>query len=345
MQYLECCGKHELVYAFERALVGDRNHLLRTRRQVNVRNEFAESVAHGLATPPRRLDCRFLYDKRGSELYELICKQPEYYPTRTEAAILQRHAHEISEITGPLTLLELGSGCSVKTAILLSAYQKNNGSTCYVPIDVSESALRIAGKQIVDQRPDVRIIGINGTYHDAFPLINHASPAMVLFLGSTIGNLDKEQTDNFLNWIASHLAIGDFFLLGVDLVKDKHILEEAYNDAAGVTAAFTKNLFARMNRELGSAIELDSIDHVALYNQAEEQIEINARFNTGQTISVDLLKRDFYITAGEEILVEISRKFDLKKFVPALKSYGFTVCRNFTDPANWFSLLLLKKTE
>lgn len=317
--------------------------LLQTGRQEDKIREFARSVAAGLAARPRKLDCRFLYDTPGSALFEDICRQPEYYQTRTEAAILARHAAEIRAATGPVLLFELGAGCASKTGCLVRAYHDDTLPLIYAPVDVSESALRRADSNIRSRWPAVQVIGIHGTYEDAFPLFRRTARAMVVFLGSTIGNLDDEEADGFWQTISTHLKTGDYFLLGVDLVKDQNMLEAAYNDRAGVTEAFTKNLFCRMNRELGSEIEPDRVEHVARYNAQYRRIEIYARFSSDQAIHVRPLGRSFTIRAGEEILVEISRKFELDSLPAYFNRFGFSVTRTFTDARDWFALLLLQK--
>lgn len=306
--------------------------------------DFATSVAAGLDRRPRILESRFLYDEMGSRLYEQITVQPEYYLTRTEASILARHAVEISHLTGPSTLVEFGSGYSVKTDYLFSAYKNLNSKMCYVPIDVSESALRGAISNINRRHPEVQVIGIHGTYQDAFPVFDVTSPIMVIFLGSTIGNMNREECMIFFNTVADHLEPGDHFLLGVDLLKERELLEAAYNDAAGISDEFTRNLFARMNRELGSEIDLSGIEHVARFNGDHEQIEIHARFKEAQKIDLPMMRRTFRIEAGEKILTEISRKFNLETLVPSLEMLGLRPKKIFTDERKWFALLLLEKT-
>ncbi|MFQ5504806.1 MAG: L-histidine N(alpha)-methyltransferase [Planctomycetota bacterium] len=306
---------------------------------------FARSVAAGLSGDPKWLHCRFLYDAEGSRLFEAITEQPEYYPTRTEASILERHADEIRAITGPLTLVELGSGYSVKTEHLLSAYSGGRVETDYVPVDVSVGALREASRSISNTFPEVNFTGISGTYASAFPVFHQLSPQMVVFLGSSIGNFRHAESVAFWNSIAGHLPVGDFFLLGVDLVKDAAVLEAAYNDAAGVTARFTTNYFARMNRELGANIHVDQIDHVAVWNPELDRMEISARFNAAQRIYVEPLDKSFEIDCGELILLEISRKFRLPKLSADLTRFGFTVRKTFTDEKGWFALLLLERAD
>jgi L-histidine N-alpha-methyltransferase len=306
---------------------------------------FARSVAAGLSDEPKWLHCRFLYDAEGSQLFEKITEQPEYYPTRTEAAILVKHAADIRTITGPRTLVELGSGYSVKTEHLLSAYVDEEDPLLYVPVDVSDTALREASKTIAEQFADVQFTGINGTYRSAFPVLRQLSPQMVIFLGSSIGNFNPAETTAFWRNIAGHLPAGDFLLLGIDLVKDVAVLEAAYNDAAGVTAAFTKNYFVRMNRELRSGIDIDQIEHVAIWNPELGRIEISVRFHTDQEIYIEPLDERFKISAGERILVEISRKYRLPEVTEELGTFGFEARRAFTDEKEWFALLLLERTD
>lgn len=307
--------------------------------------EFAASVAAGLERRPRSLECRFLYDEEGSRLYEEITKQPEYYLTRTEASLLARHATDISRLTGPATLVEFGSGYSVKTAYLLSAYGARGAAVCYVPVDVSDSALRGAISAINKAHPAVRVIALHGTFEEAFALFDHGSPILAIFLGSTVGNMNEEESANFFTLVADHLQPGDHFLLGVDLLKETGLLEAAYNDAAGFSEAFTCNLFVRMNRELGSQIDISGIEHVARFDAGKEQIEIHARFRRAQTIDLPRLQRSFRVEAGEEILTEISRKYRIETLLPDLETVGFRLRRLFTDERGWFALLLLEKEE
>ncbi|UCF20617.1 MAG: L-histidine N(alpha)-methyltransferase [Gemmatimonadota bacterium] len=306
---------------------------------------FARSVVAGLRDQPKRLHCRFLYDAEGSRLFEAITQQPEYYPTRTEAAILAKHAEDIRALTGPRTLVELGSGYSVKTEHLLNAFADDDGALLYVPVDVSDTALRAASRTISENFADVQFTGIKGTYGSALPILRQLSPQLVVFLGSTIGNFNQAEMTAFWRNVAGHLPTGDFFLLGVDLVKDVGVLEAAYNDAAGITARFTKNYLARMNRELGSEIDLDWVEHVATWNSESERIEISLRFTAGQRIHVRPLSEEIDVEAGEQILIEISRKFRLPQLSEELATHGFEVAQTFTDEKEWFALLLLQRMD
>ncbi len=304
--------------------------------------EFATAAAIGLTDTPRWLPCQYLYDAAGSALFDEITRQPEYYPTRTEAAILRAAAAEIRERTGPVTLIELGSGSSEKTSLLLSAYGEAPGEVRYVPVDVSDAAIAASRRRVAADHPDVEFAGLVGRYEEVFPQLREHSPAMVLFLGSTIGNFNHGESLRFWRTMSRRLATGDHFLLGVDLVKEREVLEAAYNDAAGVTARFTRNLFVRMNRELGSGIDVTQIKHVARYHDAWQRIEIFARFRTAQEIALGPLGLTVHVDADELIMTEISRKFVLEHLTAYLEVFGFEVVRVFTDDRQWFAVLLLR---
>jgi len=305
--------------------------------------EFARSVSGGLAARPRRIESRFLYDARGSSLFELITEQPEYYLTRVETTILSRHSSRIRQISGGVSLVELGSGNSVKTGHLLKAWLSKGGDVRYIPVDVSETALQEAGAAIGAAYPGVRVTGINNDYTAALPLLREISPCLVLFLGSTIGNFVDGQMSRFLIQLAAAMSLGDLFLVGLDLVKEQRLIEDAYNDAAGVTREFTRNLFVRMNRELGSGIDVSSVEHEARYNPEKAQVEICARFTSRQEIGIRQTGEGFIIGAGEAIETEISRKFRLEEFIPYLKAFGFAAEEVFTDDKGWFALVLLRR--
>ncbi len=305
--------------------------------------EFARSVARGLSDTPRWLQCQYLYDSTGSALFDEITRQPEYYLTRTENAILAQHAAEIRELTGRVTLIELGSGSSVKTDHLLRAYTANGESLRYVPVDVSETALRSAAADIRRRHPDIDPSGIVGRYEAAFPLFRNHSPCMVLFLGSTVGNLNRDESLLFWTDLSESLSPGDFVLLGADLVKDVELLEAAYNDKAGVTARFTKNLVARINRDLGATVDLDEIEHVSRYNVEWQRIETFVKFLSDQDIYLEPLDQKFTIGAGEMVMSEISRKFVLENLIEYLRAFGLTSRRVFSDEKEWFGVLLLQR--
>ncbi len=309
------------------------------------RRRFAHDVADGLQAVPPQLNCLYLYDSVGSDLFEAICRQPEYYQTRTEGAILRRHARDIADITGPVVLVELGSGLSVKTDHLLAAYARGGTTVDYLPIDVSRSALERAAGAIVGKHPTVSVTGIAGTYEAAFPLLGRFSPLMVVFLGSTIGNLTDAQADRFWQRVAESLVPGDFFLLGIDLVKDERVLNAAYNDAAGVTADFTRNIFARCNRELGAALDLARIEHVARYNSDRQRVEITNRFRRTQSVRLEPIDETVVVAEGTSVLIEISRKFLVADVAADLARHGLAVRQVYTDERDWFAVLLLERSS
>jgi iron(II)-dependent oxidoreductase len=303
---------------------------------------FAQSVVRGLSDHPRWLHCRYLYDAAGSAVFERICEQPEYYQTRTEAALLAAHAGEVRALTGPATLVELGSGSSVKTRHLLRAWTAGGAAAEYVPVDVSVDMLRASCAALAAEHPGLTVRGVAASYERALPLLRDLSPLVLVFLGSTIGNFNPQEMGTFLDRVSANLSPGDHVLLGIDLVKDVRTLEAAYNDAAGWSAAFTRNLFARMNRELGQRLDLDAIEHVAYYDGLFDRIEIYARFVREQVVAFPELARRFRIARGEMILTEISRKFEVDEMLACAARAGLEAARVFVDPTRAFAVLLLR---
>ena len=303
---------------------------------------FARALAEGLAMDPPRLPTEFLYDDEGSRLFEQITKLPEYYPTRTEASILRLNARAIRELTGPVTLVEFGSGYSVKTQHVLKAYSIDE-VVRYVPIDVSDSALDAAKAAIERDFPAVRFAGVHGTIEEAMADLGSFSPQMLIWLGSSIGNLHPDEIELFWRRAGQSLAVGDSVLLGIDLVKDRRVIEDAYNDAAGVTARFTLNMFVRMNRELGTNLDLNNIDHEAIWSPELERIVVRGRFRTGQTIRLTDPPLEHRVAAGDGLLVEISQKFRVVQVEEQAKRHGFRVREVFQDEQAWFAVMLLER--
>jgi iron(II)-dependent oxidoreductase len=305
---------------------------------------FALSVAAGLDDEARWLDSRYLYDAAGSELFERITAQPEYYQTRTEERLLAEHARQIRALVGDVSLVELGSGSSSKTRHLLDAWVVA-GKSRYIPIDVSAAALEQACCALASRYPCLSLEGIAASYERALPVLAGAAPMMLAFLGSSLGNLGKHQQGEFLDFIASHLAPGDFFLVGLDHVKDPAVLEASYNDAAGVTADFTRNLFARMNRELGTEIPLDAVEHVAYYNGDRERIEIFAEFKRELTLRIAAIDRDFRVARGERIRTELSHKYRPDAVAATVGRHGFDLVQEFHAPnaQHGFGLYLFRR--
>lgn len=314
-----------------------------TALSIDAIEQFALMVARGLSDQPRRLDSRYLYDANGSFIFERICEQPEYYLTRTEAGILAGAAAVIARHTGHVTLIELGSGSSVKTRLLLDAYCEHYGSVKYAPVDISKTILEEAEADISAAHPDVEVQSLHGDFEAAFPLLGTLSPSMLLFLGSTIGNLGSHEAALFWDRVSLSLSPGDFCLLGIDINENAASLHSAYNDAAGFSEAFTRNIFIRMNRELGASLDPGLIDHVAHYDRKWRRVEIFAHFLEEQEIAIEPLGSAFRIGAGEHILTEVSRKFRLEQMVPYLGTFRLETERIFTDSARRFAVLLLRR--
>ena len=305
---------------------------------------FAEELTRGLDGHPRWLDSRFLYDDAGSSLFDEITEQPEYYQTRTEHQILSDHAAEIRERVGDVTIVELGSGSSEKTRRLLDAWVAR-GPSRYVPIDISAGALRPACAALSAAYPTLAVEGIASAYNKALPLIGASSPLMLTFLGSSIGNMAPRELDRLLELVSVHTRAGDTLLLGLDLVKSPARLEAAYNDAAGVTAQFTKNLFERMNRQLGCDVPLDAVEHVAFYNDRLDRIEIYARLRREVWVDIESTGSRFRIAAGEMIRTEISRKFRVGDVRANAARFGLQLSASYSDPEDLYSVLLLTRQQ
>ncbi|MEW2519882.1 L-histidine N(alpha)-methyltransferase [Actinacidiphila alni] len=297
-------------------------------------------VLGGLATAPRTLPPKWFYDKRGSDLFEQITRLPEYYPTRAEQEILTRRAPEIAALTRAATLIELGSGSSRKTRLLLDALTAGGTLARYAPLDVSASALEEAGEAIVRDYPGLRVAATVADFEQGLALSDEPGPRLLAFLGSTIGNFDAAQRRAFYRTLALSLTSDDVLLLGADLVKDTGVLIRAYDDAAGVTAEFNKNVLHVLNRELGADFEPDAFEHVAVWNTEHERVEMHLRSRAAQTVKVRDLDLSLDLAAGEDLRTEISCKFRRESLTAELKEGGFTVRHWWTDPQSRFALLL-----
>jgi L-histidine Nalpha-methyltransferase len=308
----------------------------------NSQNNHSEDVIQGLTQTPKSLPPKYFYDDRGSELFEQICELPEYYPTRTEALILSQYANEIAQITGKCELIELGSGSSTKTLFLLDAYQQIDSLCRYMPVDVSAGILKTSVLKLEKKYPSLSIEGIVGTYEQALAEIasTASQSRMIFFLGSSMGNFTPQENDHFLCQIAHTLNPGDYFLLGIDLQKPKDILEAAYNDAQGVTAAFNLNMLAHLNWRFQGNFDLDSFTHQAIYNQTDAQIEMYLHCQKSHWVFLEALDYKVFLEAGESILTEISRKFDLEIMQKELETHGLKTLKTWTDSQQWFGLIL-----
>ncbi|MGL5835997.1 MAG: L-histidine N(alpha)-methyltransferase [Waterburya sp.] len=301
-----------------------------------------QDVINGLKQEQKCLPAHYFYDTRGSQLFEDICQLAEYYPTRTEASILQQYANEIVKQTQSMELVELGSGSSTKTRYLFDAYQELNISLCYVPVDVSDSILQASAHQLLADYPQLKIQGQVATYSQALQHLKNYSLGrkIIIFLGSSIGNFDATQCDRFIEQVTSALNPGDYFLLGIDLQKPVNILEAAYNDSQGVTAAFNLNMLQHLNHRFAGNFNPDLFTHQAIYNQTEHQIEMYLISQCQQSVSLSGLDLTINLEPGEKILTEISRKFNLKQMEQYLSDRNLNLIKTYTDAQQWFGLLL-----
>ena len=300
----------------------------------------------GLTATPKTLPPRWFYDAQGSALFEKITNLPEYYPTRAERSILRSAAAPVAAVTRAATLVELGSGSSEKTRLLLSALRDAGVLRRYVPVDVSESALAQAGDALTADYPGLAVHAVAADFGQylaagpAGPDDEADGPRLVAFLGSTIGNMVPADRQVFLAQVRALLRPGDAFLLGTDLVKDPAVLVAAYDDAAGVTAAFNKNVLAVLNAELGADFDLDAFEHVAAWDAEREWIEMRLRTPAPQTVRIAGLGLTVGFTAGEEMRTEVSAKFRPDGVRAELASAGLAMHTWWTDPGSQFGLSL-----
>jgi L-histidine N-alpha-methyltransferase len=310
----------------------------------------ADALA-GLTATPKSLPPKWFYDAQGSALFEKITELPEYYPTRAERAILRAVAPEIAALTGAAALVELGSGSSEKTRLLLSALRDAGTLRGYVPVDVSESALAAAGGALTAEYPGLAVNAVVADFEKYLGVPSNpgngttagddnGGPRLVAFLGSTIGNMVPAERAVFLRRVRARLRPGDAFLLGTDLVKDPAVLVAAYDDSAGVTAAFNKNVLAVLNAELGADFDLDAFDHVAVWDAGREWIEMRLRAASAQSVLVRDLGLTVEFAAGEEMRTEVSAKFREAGVRTELAAAGLSMRSWWTDEDGQFGLSL-----
>jgi dimethylhistidine N-methyltransferase len=301
--------------------------------------EFRASVWMGLSQPRKALQAKFFYDAEGSRLFEEICATPEYYPTRTERKLLIGIASEISSLAGPRrSVLEFGSGSGIKTRTLLSCLAD---PVAYVPVEISRAALVGAVSELAGDYPAIRIVPVCADYTKPFALpdVGDAEGWLGFFPGSTIGNFTPPQAAQFLTQVRRMLGSGSQMIVGVDLRKDKAVLDAAYNDAAGVTAAFNLNLLARINRELEGDFDLDRFEHQAFYEPEQGRVEMHLVSRKDQTVTV--AGRSFAFARGETIHTENSYKYDIERFRSLAVSTGWSHRSVWTDSDRLFSVHLL----
>jgi L-histidine N-alpha-methyltransferase len=302
--------------------------------------QLAQDVRAGLAATPKVLPPKYFYDARGSELFVEITRLPEYYPTRTEAAILLRRADEIAERTAAETLIELGSGTAEKTRVLLRALRDRGTLRRFVPFDVDPAVLKDASASVAEKFPRIDVQPIVGDFERHLTRLPAAPRRLLAFLGSTIGNFESDQRRRFLAAVRAALGEGDAFLLGTDLVKSPDRLVAAYDDARGITAAFNKNVLAVLNRELDADFDAAAFEHVALWNAEQERIEMRLRSDRDQQVHIPKLTLNVGFARGEQLCTEISAKFRREVVSAELAAAGLRMTSWWTDPDGDFALSL-----
>ncbi|MDI6103531.1 L-histidine N(alpha)-methyltransferase [Actinoplanes sp. NEAU-A12] len=307
--------------------------------------ELRADVRAGLTADSRWIPPKWFYDARGSELFEEITRLPEYYPTRTERAVLEEHAPAIARITEAKTLVELGSGSSEKTRLLLDALVARGTLGSFVPLDVSASALSAAVESLTTAYPGLSIRGVVGDMTRHLRHLPEGDNRLVAFLGGTLGNLMPAERATFLTSLRSVLHDGEWLLLGTDLVKDPAVLVPAYDDAAGVTAAFNRNVLHVINRELDADFDPSAFEHVALWDPDHEWIEMRLRSTRDQRVHIAALNLDVPFAAGGEMRTEISAKFRRDGLTAELAAAGFAPRHWWTDPNSWFGVTLAQASS
>lgn len=306
---------------------------------------FACAVVEGLSQPQKILPCRLFYDADGSQLFEQICKLPEYYLTRTEQNILEDNVTEMIDAVGRnLALVEFGSGSSIKTRLIINAALDCQSHLHYTSVDISTDYLRASSFSLLNEYERLSITAIAAEYNDAIPILpNHEGSRLFLFLGSNIGNFGGEEAVAFLRRIGNQMNREDCLLIGFDLLKDRRIIKAAYNDAAGVTAAFNKNLLVRINRELGGTFALDDFDHAAPFVEEGARIEMRLISRLRQTVHISTPKRAFKFEPDEYIHTENSHKYTIRSFSQISRAAGLEMQSQWLDERAWFAVALLRK--
>lgn len=314
-------------------------------------NKMAMEVAEGLSRlDHKRLPSTYFYDQTGSILYEQITHLPEYYPTRCEAEILSNYATDLAAMlnapTVTNTLIELGSGSSAKTRILLDAWQAQTQPVTYVSIDVSESILAESARTLSFEYPTLQVVAMAGRYEDCLSLLASGSERLFLFLGGTIGNFSPGFQNIFFMNLAKEMGSGAKLLVGFDRrphdKKPVTVIEKAYNDSAQVTAAFNRNMLSHINKSLGANFKPSYWQHEAIYNAEANQIEMYLESTRFQRVEMAQLRKTYVFEPGERILTEISRKFDPDELMDWFEGLGYRCLSHWSDPAEWYGLLLLE---
>jgi dimethylhistidine N-methyltransferase len=310
-----------------------------------IEKSFAEEISFSLNQNFKFINSKFFYDRKGSDLFESICLLPEYYPTRTEISILKKLEPELtSYLDENMDLVELGSGSSVKTRLILDVFTKLQTRTEYYPIDISE-ILTESSEQLLKDYDTLHITGIIDTYEGGLEFLQNYNDRknLIVFLGSSFGNFTPNDGKLFLQKIFSTMKSGDLFLIGLDLVKDKQILESAYDDSLGVTAKFNLNVLSRINDELDADFNLNNFSHYSIYNENDQRIEMNLKSLVSQSVIIAKSNLSLYLDENELIHTEYSHKYNLSQIKKLLNDVGFEIKNTWLDDNEYFSLTLVSK--
>ncbi len=310
-----------------------------------IEKSFAEEIFYSLSKNSKFINPKFFYDRKGSDLFESICSLPEYYPTKTEISILKKLKHDLSPyLDENMNLVELGSGSSVKTRLLLDIFTTLQAKTEYFPIDISE-ILTESSEQLLKDYDTLHITGIIDTYEGGLEFLKNYddNKNLIIFLGSSFGNFTPDNGKLFLDKIFSTMNSGDLFLIGLDLVKDKNILESAYDDSQGITAKFNLNVLSRINDELDADFDIDNFSHYSIYNETDQRIEMNLKSLVCQSVIIAKSNLSLNFNKDELIHTEYSHKYYASQIKKLLTDVGFTIKNIWLDDKKYFSLTLVSK--
>ncbi|MGY5142759.1 MAG: L-histidine N(alpha)-methyltransferase [Nitrosopumilus sp.] len=329
---------------FKEFIVNSRLNYFKPNSKVE-KNSFADEISEGLNQNSKFIQPKFFYDSIGSRLFEKICSLPEYYPTRTEISILKKLQSDLPNfLDGDFRLIELGSGSSTKTRLILDILSKNQSKLEYFPIDISE-ILTESSELLLKDYPKLKITGIIDTYDGGLEFLKDydSKNNLIIFLGSSYGNFSPDDGLDFLIKINSMMKSNDLFLIGLDLVKDKNILESAYNDSQNITAEFNLNVLNRINNELDANFVLENFRHYSIYNDQKQRIEMYVESLLNQTVTIGKSSDQIYLKKNELIHTEFSHKFQIHQIENLLKQSGFNLIKIWLDDKQHYSLSLASK--
>ncbi|MEE3337790.1 MAG: L-histidine N(alpha)-methyltransferase [Candidatus Latescibacterota bacterium] len=311
----------------------------------STRTDIAGDVRVGLTSMPKWLPCIYFYDDAGSELFEQICELPEYYPTRTERSILETHADAlVAHVQHRVDLVELGSGSATKTRLVVEALLRRHGELRFIPVDISRSILEESSRSLVEDYDRLEVHAVAGEYHDGLDYLKHQGgpPRLILWLGSNVGNFQRPDATHFLQRLHSTMRAEDRLLIGIDLRKEATVLEAAYDDAAGVTAAFNKNLLTRLNADLSADFDLDRFVHQSRWNAAEGRVEMHLVSQCRQSVCIKGIDLTVEFEDGESIHTENAYKYSAEEIESLATSAHFEAECQWLDEAQRFSVNLWK---